>query len=161
MKVPDTEDNLKKCICMSCPSYNDCMNKGMEGLFCARGKTDCDLKRQGCICPKCPVSREYQLFGGYYCAIGGWEEDLGKAVKTLAGVTFIPFKVAGEIVSDLFESFPGYIPKPSKIASDIIDVRINMLKTITKAVEKEISLLEKYKSELEAEEEGKEKVKLE
>ena len=161
MKVSDTEENFKKCICVNCPSYNECMKEGKEGLYCTRGKTICDLKREGCICPQCPVSRDYKLLGGYYCVIGGWEEELGKTVKTLAGVTLVPLKVAAEIAGDFVDSLPDYIPKPSDLASHVIDMRINTLKTITKVFDKEISLLEKYKEELGAKEEKKEKVKVE
>jgi hypothetical protein len=162
MKVPDTENNVKKCICANCPSYNECMKEGMEGLYCARGMSDCAVKRKGCTCPQCPVSQEYQLFGGYYCVIGGWEEDLGRAVKTLAGVSVIPLKIAAEIAGDFVESIPSYIPKPSELTSTLIDMRINTLKSVTKVVEKEITLLEKYKEELEAKEkEKKERVSVE
>jgi hypothetical protein len=155
MKVPDTEDNVKSCICPSCPSYNDCMKQGMEGLYCARGKTECDLKRQGCVCPQCPVSREYQLFGGYYCIIGGWEEDLGKAIKTLVGTAFVPLKVAADIASDFTKDLEIVIPRPSKIASTLIDMRVSTLRAITKAIEKEVALLEEYKRKLETGEEKK------
>ncbi|MDI6810600.1 MAG: DUF2769 domain-containing protein [archaeon] len=163
MEVPDTEENLKKCICMNCPSYNECMKTGMQGLFCARGKTDCDLERLGCICNQCPISSDYQLFGGYYCAIGtDWDEDFGKAIKALIGTTFVPLKVAADIAGDIAENLGAYIPKPSKLASTIINTRISALKTITKAIEKEITLLEEYKKKLEAEEaKKKEKVKVE
>lgn len=73
MKVPNTKENLMKCICMNCPTHNECMKKGMEGLFCARGKAKCELKRQGCICGECPLSSEYQLSNTYYCDIGAAE----------------------------------------------------------------------------------------
>jgi hypothetical protein len=148
MEVPDTEENLKKCICMNCPSYNECMKRGMQGLFCARGKTDCDLERRGCICNQCPISSDYHLFGGYYCAVGtGWDEDFGKAIKALIGTAFVPLKVLGDIVGDLATSVEAAIPQPSKLASTIITARISTLKTITKAIEKEITLLEEYKEE--------------
>ena len=161
MKVPDTEDNMKKCICMDCPSYNECMKSGMQGLFCARRKTDCELERRGCICSQCPISRAYQLFGGYYCAVGtGWDEDFGKAVKALIGTAVVPLKVLGDIVGDLATSVEAAIPQPSKLASTIITARISTLKTIEKAIEKEITLLEEYKKKLEAEEEKKEKEKV-
>ena len=164
MKVSDTPENLKKCICASCPSYNECMKKGMEqGLFCARGKTDCELERLGCICGQCPVHSEYHLFGGYYCAVGtGWDEDLGKAIKTLIGATFVPFKVAADIATDVSKNLEGAIPQPTKVAGSIIDGRIWTLKTITKAIEKEIAELQEYKKKLETEEQQKkEKVKVE
>jgi hypothetical protein len=163
MKVPNTGENLKKCICPSCPSYNDCMKTGMEGLFCARGKTSCELERLGCICNQCPIQSEYLLFGGYYCAVGTqWDEEFGKAVRTLIGTAFIPLKVAAEIASDYTKTLEAAIPPPTKIASSIIATRITTLKAITKAIEKEIALLEQYKKKLEAEEEKKrEKVKVE
>ena len=162
MKVPDTKDTVEKCICPNCPSYNDCMKQGMEGLYCARGKTDCDLKRQGCVCPRCPVAKEYQLLGGYYCIIGGWEEDLGKAIKTLAGVTLIPLKVAADVAGDIGKNLETAIPQPSELVSALIALRISTLKTATNAIEKEIALLEQYKGDLEAKEgEKKETVKVE
>lgn len=67
VKVPDTKENLMKCICGRCPSYNECMKEKMDGLFCARGKTDCALTRAGCICGECALYTEYQLSGGYFC----------------------------------------------------------------------------------------------
>ena len=90
------------------------------------------------------------------------EEELVKAVKVLAGTALIPLRVAADVVGGLAESLEDYLPGPSKLASDLIDVRISALKAINKVVEKEIELLEKYKGELEvAEEEKKEKVKVE
>ena len=73
MKVPDTKEDWAKCICMNCPTENECMKTRMQGLFCARGETNCDLERQGCICGECPISSEYQLTGGYYCDVGAAE----------------------------------------------------------------------------------------
>jgi hypothetical protein len=91
------------------------------------------------------------------------EEDLAKAVKILAGTAAIPLKVAADVAGDVVESLKGYVPKPSKLASNLIDMRISTLKTITKVIEKEIALLEEYKSELEAKEkeEKKEKIRVE
>lgn len=89
------------------------------------------------------------------------EEDLAKAVKILAGTAAIPLKIAAEIAGEVVESLKDYAPKPSKLASNLIDMRISTLKTITRAIEKEIALLEEYKSELEVKEEKKEKIKVE
>lgn len=161
MTVPDTEENLKECICRECPSYNECMKSGMEGLYCARGKSLCDLERRGCICTQCPISRTYKLFGGYYCVIGtGWDEDFGKAIKALIGSAVVPLKVLGDIAGDFATSVGAGIPQPSHLASMIISARISTLKTITKAIEKEIELLEEQKRKLEAKEEKKEKEKV-
>ncbi len=93
-----------------------------------------------------------------------WEEDdLVKALKILAGTTAIPLKVAADIAGGVVSSLGDYVPKPSKLASSLIDLRIGTLKTITNAIEKEVALLEQYKEDLEAgeEEEKKEKVKVE
>lgn len=73
MKVSDNEENLLKCLCTGCPTYNDCMKEKMEGLFCARDKTDCDFDKQGCLCGECPVAGDYQLSGMYYCETGAAE----------------------------------------------------------------------------------------
>ncbi|RZN39241.1 MAG: hypothetical protein EFT35_03930 [Methanophagales archaeon ANME-1-THS] len=89
------------------------------------------------------------------------EEDLAKAVKILAGTAAIPLKVAADIAGDVVGSLEDYIPKPSKLASNLIEMRIGTLKTITKVIEKEIALLEDFKREVEAKEEKKEKVKVE
>lgn len=70
MKVPDTRENLMKCICGNCPTHNQCMKDGMEGLFCARGKSSCEFEKMGCICGECPLYGEYQLSDMYYCDIG-------------------------------------------------------------------------------------------
>lgn len=67
VKVKDTKENLMKCVCGKCPSYNECMKKSKEGLFCARGKSSCEYDKKGCICGGCPVSIENKLKGGYYC----------------------------------------------------------------------------------------------
>ncbi|MCJ7472557.1 MAG: DUF2769 domain-containing protein [Actinobacteria bacterium] len=73
MKVPDTQENLMKCICGSCPSHNQCMKDKMQGLFCAREKSDCEIEKKGCICGQCPLFSEYGLENLYYC-INGAEE---------------------------------------------------------------------------------------
>jgi len=70
MVVPDTQENLMKCICGGCPTYNDCMRDGMQGMFCARAESDCELAERGCICGECPLKSEYMLTGMYYCKNG-------------------------------------------------------------------------------------------
>jgi hypothetical protein len=88
-----------------------------------------------------------------------------KAVKTLARAAFVPLTVAAEMADDFVETIPEHVLKPSKLASNLIDMRINTLETVTKVIEREINLLEKYREELEAGEAGeaekKEKVKVE
>lgn len=64
-KIPDNEENRKKCMCSSCPSYpHQCYG---EILFCGRTASKCDIEAQGCICDTCPVYYEYELTGLYYC----------------------------------------------------------------------------------------------
>ena len=72
-KVADTPENMQKCICGGCPSHNQCMKDKMHGLFCAKGKTDCELAKNGCICGACPVASEHKLDKMYYCEIGAAE----------------------------------------------------------------------------------------
>ncbi|HWR26668.1 MAG TPA: glutamate synthase-related protein, partial [candidate division Zixibacteria bacterium] len=74
--VNDTAENRKKCLCPECPSYpRDCRG---EILFCALGKSECDIKAGGCNCSICPVYYENGLTGLYYCD----KEEVG-AGKTL------------------------------------------------------------------------------
>jgi hypothetical protein len=72
-KVPDTQESMMKCICGSCPTYDQCMKDKMEGLFCAKGVTTCELNKQGCICATCPLTPEFGLDKLYYCETGAAE----------------------------------------------------------------------------------------
>lgn len=70
--VKDSKQNRRKCICPKCPSYPlDC--KG-ELLYCAAGKSRCDIKAKGCICNMCPVYFENKLKGLYFCD----KEEIGE-----------------------------------------------------------------------------------
>jgi hypothetical protein len=89
------------------------------------------------------------------------EEDVVKAMKILVESSLIPLKVAVDVVGNIAESVEDYIPKPSKLASDLIDARVTALKAISKIVDKEVELLEKYKGDLEVSDEKKEKVTVE
>jgi len=73
MKVPDTKENLMKCICMNCPTHTQEMKDKMQGMFCARVKSGLKFERKGCICGECPLAREYKLSGSYFCDIGASE----------------------------------------------------------------------------------------
>ncbi len=64
-KVPDTPENLARCICGDCPSF-----PGEGGFFCAKGKSSKEIRRRGCVCPDCPNFKEFALADGYYCADG-------------------------------------------------------------------------------------------
>jgi len=69
--VEETKENIKKCICKSCPSKNQCMNDSdKDFLYCAKGKTECEMAQKGCICGACPIHAEYKLKNYYYCVNG-------------------------------------------------------------------------------------------
>ena len=70
MNVPDTLDNADIYLCSSCPTRNECMKQQEQRLFCARGKTDCELARKGCFCGGCPLENEYQFSGLYFSESG-------------------------------------------------------------------------------------------
>jgi hypothetical protein len=75
VKIPGTDDR-KKCICESCPTYNECMRAGDERLFCVTGKSpDCTFEKKGCICPTCPVWHLRGLKKAYYCIRGSEGEQ--------------------------------------------------------------------------------------
>lgn len=71
-KIEDSKENRNKCGCPYCPSYpHDCSG---DVLFCANGKSRCDIKPEGCICNTCPIYYEYGLNGIYYCNL----DEVGK-----------------------------------------------------------------------------------
>ena len=74
-KVPDTKENMMKCICPKCPTWmsSDCPKNKIEGFYCAKGKTTCNLTDKGCICGTCPLWEEYSLSKGYFCLNGAAE----------------------------------------------------------------------------------------
>lgn len=71
-KVPNTPENEKKCVCPKCPTWqlNNCPKENNERLFCAKGKTVCELVEAGCICGTCPNWETYKLSRGYFCLNG-------------------------------------------------------------------------------------------
>lgn len=69
-RIPDTPENVNKCICGGCPSYDDCMRENDEMLYCARKKSACEVPRNGCLCGACPLAGEFDLDKMYYCMIG-------------------------------------------------------------------------------------------
>jgi hypothetical protein len=87
--VPKTKENLKKCLCMKCPSYTfACKMQSMPGnvilmmsdmskklhaesMYCAYEKSHCIVDEHGCICSTCELYKEYELSNGYYCSTEG------------------------------------------------------------------------------------------
>jgi hypothetical protein len=63
--VLDTDQNMQRCICGTCPSY-----PGEGRFYCARGKSANEVARNGCVCDECPNYREFGLGQGYYCDEG-------------------------------------------------------------------------------------------
>ena len=72
-KIPDIPESLIKCICGGCPSFDTCMQDKVEGLYCARGKSVCEITKKGCICRACPLAAENNLEEEYYCLLGAEE----------------------------------------------------------------------------------------
>lgn len=68
--VENTKENSSKCICKSCPSKNQCMNGDDGFLYCAKGKTKCEVAQKGCICGACPIHAKYKLTEYYFCQNG-------------------------------------------------------------------------------------------
>ncbi|NLE73561.1 MAG: DUF2769 domain-containing protein [Actinobacteria bacterium] len=63
--VPDTPENMQRCICADCPSY-----PGEGGFYCAKGKSALPVTEVGCTCGDCAVFKDYGLQDGYYCVAG-------------------------------------------------------------------------------------------
>lgn len=65
----------KKCTCAACPTYNECMARKRELIYCILGKSrNCQIDELGCICPDCPVAAELDLKNTYYCTQGSENE---------------------------------------------------------------------------------------
>jgi len=96
-QVERNNENLKKCMCMKCPTYKlGCKLKAMpknimiklkgnigevdhfEGLFCTFGKSKCITELTECICETCPVYKDNELTNYGYCTIeGGKKSHIG------------------------------------------------------------------------------------
>jgi hypothetical protein len=71
MAVESNDHDRSKCLCPHCPTYTICMAAEEEALFCGTSVTMCeDVERQGCVCGRCDVRRDYDLMGTYYCLEG-------------------------------------------------------------------------------------------
>lgn len=84
-KVAKTKENLRKCRCITCPSYTlGCKlknypnnlkaiiegldkSKHFEGMFCAYGRSNCLTENKGCLCEGCAVFKENNLSKHEYC----------------------------------------------------------------------------------------------
>lgn len=76
----------EKCICPTCPTYNDCAKNAKERLFCAIGKSFmCISEAKICMCPGCPVTPEYGMKYQKFCSKGS--EMAQRYEKTLWGTS--------------------------------------------------------------------------
>ncbi len=66
--VPDNEENVKLCLCPTCPTFTQ--SNLSNTVFCARGKAKETVKAVGCLCPNCAVFAKYTLDQMYYCVHG-------------------------------------------------------------------------------------------
>lgn len=81
--VPDEErmkmmeEKGKMCVCPSCPSYNECTKGKEELLYCAKGKSSCEIEEKGCTCPGCPITEQMGLKNTFFCTKGTEAEQRG------------------------------------------------------------------------------------
>ena len=67
-KMKLIEEKKKMCICLSCPTYNDCAEKAHETFFCGIGGSFvCISKEKDCVCPLCPVTPDLGLTKDFFC----------------------------------------------------------------------------------------------
>ena len=72
------EDYKKRCICATCPTYNECTTRKRELLFCLVGRSrQCQQDELGCVCPDCPLTPDLDLKNTYYCTQGSEKEMRG------------------------------------------------------------------------------------
>ena len=88
MLVDKTIENVRDCMCLTCPSYTKtCKIKNvpeltkdvehiddmqhLEMMFCAFEKSNCIHENRGCLCSDCPVHKRYALNNEDYCLNSG------------------------------------------------------------------------------------------
>jgi len=67
--------NIAHCACARCPSFpgriTELIHMDMvTKLFCGHGKAKAEVTQRGCICDECPVFKEHELKGSYFCVNG-------------------------------------------------------------------------------------------
>ncbi|WP_292349895.1 DUF2769 domain-containing protein [Methanoregula sp. PtaU1.Bin006] len=63
--------NRARCICGTCPTYNECMRAAESLLFCVVGKAEnCTFDPKDCLCPTCPVIKTLGLKRAFSCIRG-------------------------------------------------------------------------------------------
>jgi hypothetical protein len=69
-------DETKKtslCICGGCPSYKGTGETAL--MFCVTRKSRKIAKEKGCVCDRCPVTKQMSLKHDYYCTLGSEKEQ--------------------------------------------------------------------------------------
>jgi len=62
------DEKKEICICLSCPTYNDCADKAQEILFCIIGRSfKCISEEKDCVCPICPVTPDLGITKDFFC----------------------------------------------------------------------------------------------
>ena len=61
MSVLNTKENMEKCICKNCPTYDSCMSEKSELFFCAAGNSGCKVNQDECLCENCPIDKAFNL----------------------------------------------------------------------------------------------------
>ncbi|MDD1652539.1 MAG: DUF2769 domain-containing protein [Methanomicrobiales archaeon] len=82
------EAEAAKCICPTCPTYNNCAKNAKETLFCWNGKSFmCISFEKKCLCPTCPVTGDLGLKKQSFCTRGS--EKAQRYEHTLWGTKVI------------------------------------------------------------------------
>lgn len=70
----DDEAVYNLCLCPTCPSWEEC---GEKGGFCleSTGKSNCIMEERGCICSSCTVTKLKKWTHNYYCLRGSEKEQ--------------------------------------------------------------------------------------
>ena len=72
------KENMALCICLDCPTYNQCAQKKGELFYCVLGRSStCITKESGCICPACPLTEKMGLTNQFFCTRGTEKEQRG------------------------------------------------------------------------------------
>ena len=84
-KVGKTKDNLKKCVCIKCPTFTNAAKQHpemtsqnlatidvtalhhLESMYCCFGKSRLIEVKKGCNCFSCKNFKEHALTDGLFC----------------------------------------------------------------------------------------------
>ena len=84
-KVGKTKDNLKRCVCIKCPTFTNAAKlhpelssqnlaaadvpalQHLESMYCCFGKSRLIEEKKGCSCFSCKNFKMYALTDGLFC----------------------------------------------------------------------------------------------